>query len=166
MSTKNLYDTEAKKKLKKLVDSGDVAMMATNLGSTPLSAVPMHTKKIDDDGNIWFLSTNTSDHNADLLKSSEIQLLYNDKNDMEFVSVYGEGEIISDQNTLSSLYDDKDNAWFEGPEDPNLTAIKVKPKEGAYWSNKDNKLVTFFKLQMAAVTGDDKDIGESGKLKM
>jgi general stress protein 26 len=166
MSNTDLYNEEAKEKLKELISDGDVAMMATNLGGKPLSVVPMHTKKIDDDGSIWFLSGNNSDHNRDILQDPTAQLLYNNSGDMNFVSVFGEAQIVSNQDILDDLYDSKDNAWFNGSEDPNLTAIKFTPREAAYWSNDNNKLITFFKLQMAAFTGNDKDIGSSGKMKM
>lgn len=164
MSTENLTSDKAKETLKEMVTDIKVAMFATRLEKQPLSVVPMHTKEVDKEGNIWFLSRNDSDHNSDLLTSSETQLLYSDPNAMKFVSVYGNAEIISDQAVLNDLYNKKDNAWFDGKDDPNLTAIKFTPNEAAYWNNDSNKLVTFFKLQAAAVTGDDKDIGTSGKM--
>lgn len=166
MSTENLTNDEAKKKLKDMVEDIRVAMFATQLNKQPLSVVPMHTKEVDKEGNIWFLSRNDSDHNSDLLKRSETQLLYSDPNAMKFVSIFGDAEIISDQAVLDELYNKKDNAWFDGKDDPNLTAIKFTPKEAAYWKNESNQLVTFFKLQTAALTGDDKDIGESGKMNL
>ena len=164
MSTKNLTSDEAKKKLKDMVEDIKIAMFTTQLDKQPLSVVPMHTKEVDKEGNIWFLSRNDSDHNSDLLKNPETQLLYSDPGSMKFVSVYGDAEIITDQAVLDDLYNKKDNAWFDGKEDPNLTAIKFAPKQAAYWNNDSNQLVTFLKLQAAAVTGDDKDIGTSGKM--
>tara|TARA_R100000306_G_scaffold5939_10_gene8434 strand:- start:6778 stop:7278 length:501 start_codon:yes stop_codon:yes gene_type:complete len=164
MSTKNLTSDEAKKKLKDMVEDIKIAMFTTRLDKQPLSVVPMHTKEVDKEGNIWFLSRNDSAHNSDLLKQSETQLLYSDPGSMKFVSVYGDAEIITDQAVLDDLYNKKDNAWFDGKEDPNLTAIKFAPKQAAYWNNDSNQLVTFLKLQAAAVTGDDKDIGTSGKM--
>lgn len=164
MSTENLTSDKAKSTLKDMVNYIKVAMFATRLNQQPLSVVPMHTKEVDKEGNIWFLSRNDSDHNSDLLKSPETQLLYSDPGSMKFISVYGTSEIITDQAVLDDLYDSKDNAWFDGEKDPNLTAIKFTPKEAAYWNNDSNKLITFFKLQAAAVTGDNKDIGTSGKM--
>ena len=147
-----------------MVEDIKVAMFTTRLDKQPLSVVPMHTKEVDKEGNIWFLSRNDSDHNSDLLKKSETQLLYSDPSSMKFISVYGDAEIITDQAVLDDLYNKKDNAWFDGNEDPNLTAIKFTPKQAAYWNNDSNQLVTFLKLQAAAVTGDDKEIGTSGKM--
>ena len=71
MSTKNLYSTEAKEKIKKMAESIDYAMMATDLKSQPFHAVPMSTKEVDDDGNIWFLSNKNSTHNQHIEKENK-----------------------------------------------------------------------------------------------
>jgi len=166
MSTKNLYSKEAKEKLTDIVENVKVAMFATNLNNQPLSVIPMHTKKVDDAGNIWFISLKNSDHNLNIQKDEAVQLMYSDPNSMKFISIYGKAQIINDTATIKDLYSRLDNAWFDGPEDPKATAIKVVPEEAAYWSNDHNKLVTLFKLGVAAVTGDNKDIGTSGKMKI
>jgi len=166
MSTKNLYSKEAKEKLTDIVENVKVAMFATNLNNQPLSVIPMHTKKVDDAGNIWFISLKNSDHNLNIQKDEAVQLMYSDPNSMKFISIYGKAQIINDTATIKDLYSRLDNAWFDGPEDPKATAIKVVPEKAAYWSNDHNKLVTLFKLGVAAVTGDNKDIGTSGKMKI
>ena len=166
MSTENLNNEAAREKLKDLVDDIRVAMMVTGLGKIPLNAVPMSTKKVDDHGDIWFLSLRNSEHNMNITENNQVQLLYSDPSDMEFVSVYGMGEIVTNKEVLEDLYDDMADAWFDGVEDPNLTAIKFHPREAYYWNNKSNKYVTLYKLGIAALTGKNKDIGESGKLEL
>lgn len=166
MSTENLSNTEAREKLKGLVDDIGVAMMVTGLGKIPLNAVPMSTKKVDDQGDIWFLSLRNSEHNMNITENNQVQLLYSDPSDMEFVSVYGMGEIVTNKEILEDLYSDMDNSWFDGVDDPNLTAIKFHPREAYYWNNRSNKYVTLYKLGIAALTGKHKDIGESGKLEL
>ena len=102
--------------------------------------------------------------NVDIEKDKNVQLLYSGTSDMEFLSVYGEAFIETNREVIKELYSKADNAWFDGDDDPSITAIRVNPKEAYYWDNKDSKMVTLFKLGMAAVTGDDQDIGEKGKL--
>ena len=164
MSTKNLYDDKAREKIKELAENVDFCMLVTNMDEKPLSAVPMSTKEVDDHGAVWFLSKNDSDHNRDIEKDKDVQLLYSGTSDMEFLSVYGEAFIETNRDVIKELYSKADNAWFDGDDDPSITAIKVNPKEAYYWDNKDSKMVTLFKLGMAAVTGDDQDIGEKGRL--
>jgi general stress protein 26 len=45
MSQKNLYNQEAKDKIKELAESIDFAMMCTNLQNIPFHSIPMSTKE-------------------------------------------------------------------------------------------------------------------------
>ena len=164
MSTAHLSNKEALKKLKELVTAIDFAMMATDLATTPIDAIPMSTKKVDDSGAIWFLSGADSDHNANIEKDSKVQLFYSKPGDFKFLSVYGEAHITREQAVLKSLYGKSDDAWFDGVEDPNLTAIKFSPLSAQYWDSKSNKLVSLLKIAYGAVTGEETDLGETGSL--
>ncbi len=166
MGKENLYNQEAKEKLKKIVTDVSVAMMATNLGNAPFDAIPMDTKKVDQKGDIWFLSDGASDHNANIKNDSRTQLLYSGTNDMKFLSVYGTSEVVTDVEKIKEIYDKADNAYLNGPEDPNTTAIRFTPKEAAYWDTSENKLVILFKMAKAMVTGENQDIGSSGKMNL
>ena len=67
---------------------------------------------------------------------------------------------------MEDLYSKVDDTWFRGTDDPNLSAIKVNPEEAYYWDTKSNKYVSLFKMGVSAITGDQKDIGEKGKLEL
>lgn len=166
MSKENLYNEDAKNKISKLAKDIDFAMMATNLSQQPLSVIPMSTKKVDEDGNIWFLSGKDSDHNKDIEQDPKTQLIYSDPGSMEFLSVYGEGSISTEKLIIKELYSSADDTWFDGADDPNITAIKFKPSEAHYWDTDSNKLVSLFKIGKGAVTGEKQDVGESGHMKM
>lgn len=166
MSTENLNKEESLKKLKEHIDDTAVAMMITGFDKKPISAVPMYTKRMDEEGNIWFLSGRSSQHNQELLKNNDVQLLYSNTEDMEFLSVYGEAEITSKKEVIDELYSKTDDNYFKGKDDPEVTAIKVRPQEAYYWDNKSNKFVTLLKLGVGAVTGNQQDIGEKGKMNL
>lgn len=138
---------EAISKLKYLAESIDFTMMATGFNQKPFHAIPMSSKKVDEDGCIWFLSGADSDHNADILKDRSCVLLYTKPSTMDFLKVYGNASVITDRDTLESLYSDNDSNWFEGIDDPNLTAIKVEPLEAQYWEPEHSKFVGFLKTK-------------------
>lgn len=166
MSTENLYDEKAREKIKELAEDIDFCMLVTNMDEKPLHAIPMSTKQVDEHGAVWFLSLKNSEHNKNIEKDSDVQLLYSGTSEMEFLSLYGEAFIETNREVIKELYSKADNAWFDGENDPNITAIKVNPKEAYYWDNKNNKMVTMFKLGVAAVSGKNQDIGEKGKLNL
>ena len=166
MSTENLNNTEALKKMRKLVEDIDFCMMLTDLNTQPISAIPMSTKKVDEAGNIWFLSGKESEHNTNISKDSKTQLLYSENSDMEFISIYGSATIHTDKNIIDELYEKSDDAWFKDKNDSNITALKFDPSEAYYWDTKQNKYITLLKMGVAAITGDKIDAGEKGKLNL
>lgn len=138
MSKENLSEVDAKQKFREMVDEIKVAMFATNLSKKPMDVAPMYTKRVDEYGNLWFLSSANSDHNHNILQDADCQLFYSDGSS-NFLSVYGTSEIIDNRDTIESLYKKIDNTYFDGPEDPQIRAIKFSPREAAYWSADGNK---------------------------
>ncbi|WP_452224461.1 pyridoxamine 5'-phosphate oxidase family protein [Lacinutrix chionoecetis] len=166
MSDKNLYNNEAKEKVKELAEGIDFAMLATNLDYKPFSAIPMSTKKVDENGVIWFLSGRDSEHNKHIIKDDKVQLIYSKPGDMSFMIVYGSANITTEHSILKELYGKSDDMWFKGLDDPNLTALQIKPIEAHYWEPKHNKLVTLFKMGMGAIKGEQPKIGNEGDLNL
>jgi len=166
MST-NLDNADAIEKLKKLAKGIDFAMLATALKAVPIHMIPMSTKKVDDQGRIWFLSGRDSTHNKNIQQNSDVHLVYANTGSMQFLNVYGAAEISNDKQILKELYGKTDDAWFKGVDDPNLTAICVTPKNAYHWDPKSNKLVTLFKMGYAAVTGQPpQELMDQGELKI
>jgi len=165
MSKNDLYNQDAKDKIKELAEDIDFAMFSTNIKNQAFHVIPMSTKKVDQNGHIWFLSGRDSDHNKNILKDNAVQIMYSKPSDMSFMVLRGSASITTDMSILRELYGSSDDNWFKGIDDPNLTAIQVKPSQAHYWEPKHNKLVTLFKMGVGAITGDQPDIGEHGDLK-
>ena len=166
MGTKNLFSNEAKQKLKELAEGIDITIMETNLGSKPSHTIPMSTKEVDDEGCIWFLSNKNSEHNSYLNSDNSIQLIYSKPSDMEFMTVYGQAFITTDRTVLEKYYGKSDDTWFDGVDDPNLTAIKVIPEDAYYWDTRHGKFTSLLKMGIGALTGKKQDLGEEGDLEL
>ena len=164
MSRKDLNNIEAIKKLKELAESIDFTLMTTDLSQPPFHSIPMSTKEVDEDGNIWFLSGKDSEHNRHIIDEERTLLNYADKSSMEFLTVYGKAEIVLDKAVFKKLYGSMDDMWFKGINDPNLSAIKVSPSDVHYWDTKSGKFISLIKMGISVITGDQPDISETGKL--
>ncbi len=164
MSQESLTGPEAKKKIKKLAESIDFAMLATNLSEQPFHAVPMSTKLVDDNGCIWFLSGKDSDHNRYIEAEGVAHLIYSKPGSMQFMDVYGKATIHTEKSILEKLFGKIDEMWFDGVDDPNLTALCIEPQDAHYWDTKHNKIVTMFKLGSAFVQGEHPEVTVSGQL--
>lgn len=162
MKTKNITDKEAIEKLTEMVKKMKTGMLLTHLGIAPIYANPMTTKKIGEDGSIWFLSSLKSDHNINIQTDNRVQILYSNAEDNQYLSVYGEAFIRDHHNTLKELYTKEDDAWFKGISDVNLTAIEVLPVEAYYWDKKQNKLISM--LEGILPQNEDNDGVTKGKM--
>ncbi|MDP5101172.1 MAG: pyridoxamine 5'-phosphate oxidase family protein [Nonlabens sp.] len=164
MSRTDLKRDEAIAKLKELAEKIDFAMMATDLSHPPFHIVPMSTKKVDKEGNIWFLSDGSSTHNRHIKEEERALLTYSSGSDMEFLTVYGQALISRNQKMIEELYGSTDDMWFDGKDDPNISVIEIKPSDVHYWDTKDNKLVSLLKMGVGALTGEQPDLMETGEL--
>jgi general stress protein 26 len=163
----NLVNAEAIEKLKELANAADICMFTTSLKRLPLSSRPMSTVQVDDEGNIWFLSKKSSEKNKEISKDHDVQLFYASKASAEYLSVYGSAAILTDRKKAEEIWTPIAKAWLtEGVNDPELTIIKVVPKDVYYWDTKSNKLVFLVKIFSAVITGKTMDDGVEGKLKI
>jgi general stress protein 26 len=164
MKTKNIKDKEAVVKLAEMVKGMKTAMLLTRLGVVPVYANPMTTKRVSDDGTLWFLSSLNSDHNLNIQSDNRVQLLYSNPDDNQYLSIYGKAFIRDHQNILKDLYTKEDDVWFEGVSDVNLTAIEVTPQEAYYWDKKKNKFISM--LEGILPRNEDNDGITKGKMEI
>ncbi len=166
MSTENLNNKEAVKKLQTLVDAIDIGMLSTFPANSDYPhSIPMSRQEVDEDGNIWFLFSADSETHAHLVQNKKLSITFSDVKSYEFVSLNGIGEISRDSNKIEKYWNKTMDAWFEkGKEDPTIRILKVVPTDAHYWDNKTNKLITFFKVAATALTGIKTDIGREGDL--
>lgn len=166
-TTKNLYKDDAVAKLKELVSSAGICMFTTALKDLPLSARPMSTEEVDEEGNIWFLSRASSRKNAQISKDNEVQLFYSNKDNAEFLSIYGKASIIKDKEKAKQLLTPIAKNWFdEGVDDPELTILKVTPYEAYYWDTEHGKMIAMLRMLQGAFSGKQADDGVSGKISL
>jgi general stress protein 26 len=165
--TKDLEREEAKKKLKEMAEGIDFCMFCTKLGHFPFDSVPMSTREVDKDGNIWFMSKLTSDKNKAIMEDNRVQLLYALPGKSHFLSVSGRAKVLKDEEKTEELWTNFAKAWFtEGKNDPELTLLKVEPESAHYWDTKHGKMIAMVIYATAAITGKEFDDGVEGQIKV
>ena len=169
MSTnKNLQRTVAAKKLKELVEDIDICLFCTDLQNTEgLTARPMSSQKVDEEGNIWFFSDKNSDKNHEIAADSKVQLFYSDPSKNSFVVITGDAQIVFDKQKVEEYWGSLLKTWFkEGKDDPDLSLIKVSPTKAYYWDVAGNRMVNFFKMLASVATGKTLIDAEEGELQV
>lgn len=153
MSTQNLTHLEAIKKIQELSASARICMFCTELEKTPINSRPMTLQETDDNGNLWFISSNDSNKNFEIKEDRKVQLFFMNNSDSQYLSVYGTASIYKDKATIEDQWSPMAKAWFDGKDDPNVTIIRVEPKETYYWDTKAGKLVSLLSFAASAITG-------------
>jgi general stress protein 26 len=162
---KDLKDNSAVEKIKDLAENIKTCMFCTYVGDK-LNSRPMAAQKIDDEGNLWFLSDKRSEKNDEILANSKVELFFSEPHD-KFLTIHGTATISYDRAIIKELFTPIVKVWMpEGEDDPNLSVIKVVPNEGYYWNNKNGKVVAATKMAVAFVTGKTMDDGIEGNLKL
>jgi len=157
MSTENLNHKEAIQKIKELSESAKICMFCTELDTIPVNTRPMGLQETDDEGNLWFISSDASNKNFEIKEDKRVQLFFMNNSSSQYLSVYGEATIYKDKSTIEDKWSPMANAWFDGKDDPNVSIIRVEPKDTYYWDTKAGKLVSLFSFVAAAITGKKTD---------
>lgn len=163
----DLSHGEAVSKIRELVKHNNICLFTSNLTTLPLQTRPMAVQEVDDDGNIWFLSSKSSHKNFQVEDDPRVQLMFANRGDNEFLSIYGEATIYTDRNKIEDIWSPIAKAWFkEGKNDPDLSVIKVSPEDAYYWDTKHNKAVSLIKIMASVVSGASMDDGVEGRLRV
>jgi general stress protein 26 len=164
---KDLSSTEAIKKIKELAEDIRVCLFCTDLTTQPIATRPMSIQEIDDAGNLWFISSKTSNKNFEISKDNRVQLLFSKASEAHFLSVYGVATIYKDQSTIDQIWTPIAKAWFEeGSKDPDVTVIKVTPSDAYYWDTLNGKIISLIKIAASALTGEKSDGGVEGAIRV
>jgi general stress protein 26 len=167
MSELNYIGQEGIDKLKELAEGIDFCMFCSGLSLRPINATPMSVQEVDDNGDIWFLGSKSSDKYTDILQDGNVQLFFSKNSDFTYLSVYGTGSFSEDQARIDKYWNKMVEGWFEkGREDPDIVLIKIMPHDIRYWETKDNKIVSLAKVLWTSVTGDKTDAGREGNIEI
>ena len=131
-----------------LLSKFDNAMLVTQSGPAgSLHARPMAIAETGTDGSLWFIT------GADTLKIDEIQaheqVLAVLQNQKQWLSISGRAELDRDRAHVQKVWTESFRVWFDGPDDPNIVLIHLRPSEAEYWDLSGVKKGLKFALQYA-----------------
>ena len=131
-----------------------------------LSSRPMTSQQVDDQGQIWFFTSDVSDFVRHLPEQPRVNVSFSDPEDSLYVSISGNAELTRDHAKIDELWNPLAAAWFDGgKDDPHLALIRVHIDSAEYWDTHSSKMTQLYALAKSALTGKaPRDLGEHRKI--
>jgi general stress protein 26 len=147
------------KKLSKLIEGIETAMLTTREHDGTLHSRPMKTEAVQPEGVILFFTDGGSAKALELKGHDQVSLTYVAKKAAVCVAIAGRGRIVRDKAKMKELWSPVYKAWFpKGLEDPDLSLLEVTIERAEYWENPSNPMARLVGAAMALVTG--RPVGE------
>ncbi len=164
----NLRNQDAIDKVIHLAKDIDICLFCTNINVDQGESVrPMSTQDVDSDGNLWFFSDKDSIKNKEIEGDKNVRLYYSHPSKSSYIVLNGEAEILFDNQKVDEMWSPLVKTWFkEGKDDPNLSLIKVSPKNAYYWDVEGNEMINFFKMIASVATGTTLVDAKEGTIKL
>jgi general stress protein 26 len=124
--------TDERQKLEKIFGHFDNAMLVTTGQDDMIHARPMRIVERADDFELWFLTSRRSGKVDELQGDLRAAVIV--QGDGEYACLSGMASATDDRDTRHRLWSAFMTPWFpDGPDSPDLVAIRFVPSEGTYW---------------------------------
>lgn len=153
-------------KIKQLVEEAKSCFFCTEVATVGTTrSRPMDVRKVDDAGDLWFLSSDDSHKNEELLHDPRVRLYFQSPCRSDFLELSGMASVTKDEDQIRELWDPALMAWFsEGVEDPRITVIRVSLTDGYYWDTKHNIAGT--RVLLGTMSGKTPDHSSESRLRV
>jgi general stress protein 26 len=98
-------------------------------------------------------------------KYPTVTLAFADQGGSDYVAITGEAEVSNDRAKIKELWTPFAKAWWDGPEDPNIRLVTVRPENAEIWEG-PNKLIAYAVMLTAAATGAKPAVGDHGAVRL
>ena len=162
----DLSGRAAVERIREVVDKADTCFFCTAVSAGGSGASrPMSVRKIDGDGNLWFLSASDSHKNREIAERADVRLFFQASEHAGFLTLTGKATVSKDRRRIKDLWNAVLKVWFtEGEDDPRITVIKVTPTGGYYWDNRHGRAIAAVKMLVGAAIGKTLDDSIEGRV--
>jgi general stress protein 26 len=129
-------------------------MFTTTDDENVLSSRPLTSQQIDNEGNMWFFSTDEAPFTHELEHHPAVNISFSDQEHSLYLSVSGQAFLLRDRAKARELWTPAVSAWYRGGlDDPHLVMIRVRIQSAEYWDAGASKMKQMFQIAKAAMTG-------------
>lgn len=140
-------------KLNELLKDFRFAMLTTRSEEGKLMAHPLTVQESEFDGDLWFIIGKNASALKHIAADPSVGVSFS-SND-SWLSLAGQAFVVEDDAKLRELWNPAVEAWFpDGPEDPNVTLLRVEALSGEYWDSPGGKVATLTAFVKNKITGE------------
>ena len=154
--------------LRNRIENVKFGMLTTVNVDQSLSSRPMTAQQIDEEGQMWFFTSDKHAFTKDLAQQPEVNITFSNPDDSLYVSVAGRASLVKDRTKAEELWNPMVGAWFPGGlDDPDLALIKIEIANAEYWDSSSSKMTQLFAIAKGIFTGQrPTDVGEHVEMKL
>lgn len=154
-------------RLKDKIKDIKIAMLTTIEQDGELHTRPMGTHEMDEDGTLWFFTYDDTAKTKEVQHDRQVSLSYTDTGAATYVCAAGTAAVSHDKEKMKQLWSPVLKAWFPKElEEPNIALLKVKLHKAEYWDEPGGRMVSFFRMAKAVVTGEKHEAAYHDKLNL
>jgi general stress protein 26 len=123
-----------------IIEKVGVCMLATRfpggLRARPLEARPDPAASL-----IWFVTDLRSRKDDDIDAAQDVCLVFIDAKEKAYLSLTGRADVLRDPAKAAEIWKKTDDAWWDGPRDPNVCVLRVEPLTAELWDGPSSAAV-------------------------
>ena len=142
-----------------------ICMLTTQFAGG-LRARPLESRPDREAGIIWFVTDLRSDKEYEINVERDVGLTFIDPKAKAYLSLTARAEVSVDRAKAAAIWRSTDDAWWNGPDDPNVCILRVQPLTAELWDGPATAAAAAFELAKARLTGEKPNLGENRKVTM
>ena len=146
-----------------IIEKVGVCMLTTRfaggLRARPLEARPDRAASL-----IWFVTDLHSRKDDEIEAAQDVGLVFIDAKEKAYLSLTGRADVLRDPAKAAEIWKKTDDAWWDGPHDPNVRVLRVEPLTAELWDGPASAAVAAYEFAKARVTGQKPNLGENRKV--
>ena len=147
-----------------IIEKVGVCMMTTQYAGG-LRARPLEARPDRSAGVILFVTDVRGGKDDEIAAHPrEVGLCFIDHKQKAYLSLSGRAEVMRDPELARAIWASTDDAWWDGPDDPNVRVLRFVPDTAELWDGPASKAVAAYEFAKARQTGEKPDLGENRKV--
>jgi general stress protein 26 len=94
----------------------------------------------------------------------DVALVFIDTKEKAYLSLTARAQVRSDHAKAAEIWKSADSVWWNGPDDPNVCVLLVRPVTAELWDGPASAAVAAFEFAKARLTGEKPNLGENRKV--